>query len=188
MASNYKHIDLEEREEQEDDVSGPIWDPVAQIYKNAKVPENANVRQMIRDNDGALCLFGYGSLCWNPGTAGESALAHPSVTKTMGKCRGYRRAWAQRSTDHRGWPHFPGIVCTLLTEAEFQSFRGNGKESQERESLTEGLIYKVPKELVDECLDELDFREKGVSIVFCFLLLFLYDTCSYTPLLISNVM
>ena len=161
-AHRAKAIDLEEREDYDEEVlAAPIWDPVAQIYTRGKVPENANVRQMIHDNNGALRLFGYGSLCWNPGVPGESALAHAAVTSTTGRCRGYRRAWAQKSTDHRGLPHFPGIVCTLLTDDEFRVFRGDDDESLQ--SMTEGLIYQVPPELVEECLEELDFREKGVS-------------------------
>jgi cation transport regulator ChaC len=162
---HYPPIDLEEREgiDRENDAasSEPVWDPVAQIYVGGRVPENAAVQQMIRANQGALRLFGYGSLCWNPGKSGESALAHPNVTSCTGQARGYRRAWAQKSTDHRGVPAFPGIVCTLLRDDEFRLLRradcANGEES-----LTEGLIYEVPPELADECLEELDFREKGV--------------------------
>jgi hypothetical protein len=30
-------------------------------------------------------------------------------------------------------------------------------------SMTEGLIYTIDEELVHDCLEELDFREKGVS-------------------------
>lgn len=168
-------MDLEERSnddsdnKDDDNNEAPIWDPVAQIYKSGRVPEHSNVRLMIRNNGGVLRLFGYGSLCWNPGTPGASALAHDSVTSTAGRCHGYRRCWAQKSTDHRGWPHFPGIVCTLLTEAEFQSFFQQNQQEQEEGAeatespFTEGLLYTVPPALVDECLAELDFREKGVS-------------------------
>lgn len=133
----------------------PIWDPVEQIYVGGVVPENAAVEDMIKAAQGTLRLFGYGSLCWNPGSG---ALAHESVKHTLGRARGYRRCWAQRSTDHRGNPRFPGIVCTLLKDEEFRHFR---QESDE-ESLTEGLLYEVPPNLVEECLAELDFREKGV--------------------------
>lgn len=136
---------------------GPIWDPVAQIYVGGIIPENAQVTQLVEENNGFLRLFGYGSLCWNRGTG---ALAHPSVKHTLGRARGYRRCWAQKSTDHRGNPSFPGIVCTLLKDDEFRRFRA---PSSNEESLTEGLVYVVPPELVDECLSELDFREKGVS-------------------------
>lgn len=148
---NTHTIDTEEREE-------PVWDPVAQIYVGGKVPENAEVAKMIQDNHGALRLFGYGSLCWNPGTG---PLADPTVEHTLGRARGYRRCWAQRSTDHRGSPSFPGIVCTLLKDEEYRQIRE--LHSPLEETLTEGLIYTVPPELVDGCLEDLDFREKGVS-------------------------
>ena len=138
--------------------SQPVWDPVAQIYVGGVVPENAQVQEMIAQNGGRLRLFGYGSLCWNPGTG---ALAHSSVKTKLGRARGYRRCWAQKSTDHRGVPRFPGIVCTLLRDEEVRQFR---TLDYDEETLTEGLIYEVPPELVEECLAELDFREKGVSL------------------------
>ncbi len=138
----------------------PVWDPIAQIYVGGKVPgaDDATVRNMI-EKAGALRVFGYGSLCWNPGKPGESALADSRVSSRTGHAKGYRRVWAQKSTDHRGLPSFPGIVCTLLRESEFAMFR----DTAGSESMTEGVIYSVPLELVDECLAELDFREKGVS-------------------------
>lgn len=145
------------------------WDPVAQIYIGGKVPEDGSaVQEMIDRNGGYLRIFGYGSLCWNPGAPGESALAHPSVTNTTGKALGYRRVWAQKSTDHRGSPKFPGIVCTLITEKEYRDVvtpesKPDCVHDDVDDSLTEGLIYTVPPEFVDVCLDELDFREKGVS-------------------------
>jgi hypothetical protein len=147
----HAHIETEEME--------AVWDPVAQIYVGGRLPENAAVTQMIKDNQGALRLFGYGSLCWNPGSG---PLADPSVTNVLGRAVGYRRCWAQRSTDHRGDPAFPGIVCTLLKDAEFRAIRDPDHGSEEK-TLTEGLIYTVPPELADECLEDLDFREKGVS-------------------------
>lgn len=137
----------------------PVWDPVAQIYVGGVVPENAAVRQMIQNNQGCLRIFGYGSLCWNPGSG---ALAHPSVQNRLARAQGYRRCWAQKSTDHRGFPHFPGIVCTLLKDEEVRQLR---PLHYEQATLTEGVIYEVPSELVDECLAELDFREKGVSAI-----------------------
>jgi hypothetical protein len=150
----HKRIETEERE-------APVWDPVAQIYVGGIIPENAEVTQMIQDNKGALRLFGYGSLCWNPG---KGPLADPSVENTLGRARGYRRAWAQRSTDHRGSPSFPGIVCTLLKDEEFRQIREpDSPQSSQEETLTEGIVYTVPPHLVDECLEVLDFREKGVS-------------------------
>lgn len=144
----YEPIDTEEREV-------PVWDPVAQIYVGGVVPENAEVKEMIQANKGCLRLFGYGSLCWNPG---HGALAHPSVEKKLGRAKGYRRCWAQKSTDHRGLPSFPGIVCTLLKDEEVRRMR---RLPYDEETLTEGIIFEVPSDLVEECLFELDFREKG---------------------------
>ena len=152
QSSATRAMEIEERE-------GPVWDPVAQIYVGSVVPENAQVAKMIEENQGSLRLFGYGSLCWNPGTG---PLAHPTVTSKLGRARGYRRCWAQKSTDHRGFPQFPGIVCTLLKDDEVKQFR---PLPYEEETLTEGLIYEVPPDLVKECLAELDFREKGVSCI-----------------------
>jgi ChaC-like protein len=146
------------------------WDPVSQVYVGGKLPENgAEVEEMIRENDGWLRIFGYGSLCWNAGTPGESALADDAVTSTTGQARGYRRVWAQKSTDHRGTPAFPGIVCTLLTDSEFLHLIGTTRptsinHANDQESLTEGVIYSVPPDLISKCLEELDFREKGVSV------------------------
>lgn len=148
----YSAMETEERE-------GPVWDPVNQIYVGGVVPENAEVQQMIQDNHGCLRLFGYGSLCWNPGTG---PLAHPTTHSKLGRARGYRRCWAQKSTDHRGLPQFPGIVCTLLKDDEVRQFR---PLPYAEETLTEGVIYEVPPELVEECLAELDFREKGVRTI-----------------------
>ena len=74
---------------------------------------------------------------------------------------------SQRSADHRGTTEFNGIVCTLLSDEEVRSLHHyDGSEcALYRPSLTEGMIYTVDEELVDDCLAELDFREKGVSAV-----------------------
>jgi alpha-tubulin suppressor-like RCC1 family protein/cation transport regulator ChaC len=140
----------------------PQWDPVLQIYVGGVVPENAEVQSLIERNDGYLRLFGYGSLCWNPGAG---ALAKPGVVGTLGRARGYKRCWAQKSTDHRGRPEFPGIVCTLLADGEVDEIRrlpeGSTVMPLTESTMTEGVIYLIPPDLVRECLEELDFREKG---------------------------
>ncbi|KAL3945484.1 MAG: hypothetical protein SGBAC_000455 [Bacillariaceae sp.] len=139
----------------------PVWDPVQQIYVGGKLPENDEVKELLESGDGSLRLFGYGSLCWNPGTG---PLANPGVVAKLGKAKGYKRCWAQRSTDHRGNPKFPGIVCTLLEDQEVVGIRKTATKNAippEAPTLTEGVIYWIPPELVAECLDELDFREKG---------------------------
>ena len=149
----------------EEDISiraTPQWDPIQQIYVGGVVPENAEVQSLIQRNGGYLRLFGYGSLCWNPGSG---ALAKPGVTGTLGRARGYKRCWAQKSTDHRGRPEFPGIVCTLLADNEVDEIRrvpdGVTVTPSTESTMTEGVIYLIPPELVDQCLEELDFREKG---------------------------
>jgi glutathione-specific gamma-glutamylcyclotransferase len=179
-------IDTEEREfdatanvdQNADDTNQPrpYWDPVAQIYVGGVIPDenSEQVRAMIQRDEGAvLRLFGYGSLCWNPGTGVLANAAR--VTSQPGRCTGYRRCWAQKSTDHRGLPRFPGIVCTLLTNQEVQNIRRNVitdpapgtavlddvEHAASDEIWTEGLLYEIPRDLVDECLVELDFREKG---------------------------
>jgi len=115
----------------------PVWDPVNQVYVGAVLPENNAAVQQALDTDGSLRIFGYGSLCWNPGT-GPLAQA----TKSLGQVHGYRRCWAQSSADHRGVPTFPGIVCTLLKDEEL---------GESESSVTAGMIYRVPAELVTEC-------------------------------------
>jgi alpha-tubulin suppressor-like RCC1 family protein/cation transport regulator ChaC len=138
----------------------PQWCPEQQIYMGGVVPENAQVQELLQKNGGYLRLFGYGSLCWNPGTG---ALAKPGVVGNLGKARGYKRCWAQKSTDHRGVPSFPGVVCTLLEDSEVDDIKGTSASSlsQHAPTMTEGVIYTIPPELVEECLEELDFREKG---------------------------
>ena len=136
-------------------------------------------------------IFGYGSLCWHPGYDGVLSLASISqqeedennaksrrVTTKAGRAIGYQRCWSQRSADHRGTTSFNGIVCTLLSDDEVDTLlhhkndgtnydKKEDTKSRRREhpSMTEGLIYTVDVDLVDDCLAELDFREKGVSIV-----------------------
>ena len=99
-------------------------------------------------------------------TTTSSRLAR-KVTTDPGRAIGYRRCWAQRSADHRGDTEFNGIVCTLLSDEEFSELQppdaigGGDQQQQQPQSMTEGLIYTVDKDLVQDCLSELDFREKG---------------------------
>jgi len=147
---------------------GPVWCENKQVYVGG-VPENEEVQKLIKESEGHLRIFGYGSLCWKP----AGVLSKPGVSTTMGRTLGYKRVWSQRSTDHRGTPKFPGIVCTLLTKKEYASVVASAaslsssiKDKQITGSfnanlVTNGVIFNVPPELVRETLEELDFREKG---------------------------
>lgn len=118
-------------------------------------------------------------LQWHPGTDGVLSLASieqdeiedassssatkRKVTTAPGRAIGFQRCWAQRSADHRGTPEFNGIVCTLLSDEEIANLQSsdNSEVQEQRTSMTEGLIYTVDSDLVEQCLAELDFREKG---------------------------
>ena len=58
-----------------------------------------------------LYIFGYGSLCYKRDEL-------PSDEEFVGRVRGWRRLFAQSSTDHRGTPERPGLVATLLSDPQ----------------------------------------------------------------------
>lgn len=82
-------------------------------------------------------VFGYGSLLWNPG------FVYTQVRKVW-LPDWSRRLW-QGSTDHRGTPEFPGLVCTLVPSP------GEG---------CWGLAYEVSDQNWPCIRAELDYREK----------------------------
>eukprot|EP00559_Dactyliosolen_fragilissimus_P006808 CAMPEP_0184870952 /NCGR_PEP_ID=MMETSP0580-20130426/39340_1 /TAXON_ID=1118495 /ORGANISM="Dactyliosolen fragilissimus" /LENGTH=735 /DNA_ID=CAMNT_0027373351 /DNA_START=173 /DNA_END=2377 /DNA_ORIENTATION=- len=165
-----------------------IWCPEKQVYSNGNLPateEASNDLKSIRcPKTGRLNIFGYGSLCWKPGDGTTLSKVDEGVITSKCHVKGWRRCWAQRSTDHRGTIKFPGLVCTLLTDSEVNKITQsqaqlmhegveekispyksrNGVISDDEKfnsSTTQGLLYSVPSHLVDQCLQELDFREKG---------------------------
>ena len=83
------------------------WDEEKGVWKGDSAPSLDHSLSTLPD---PLYLFGYGSLVWRPG---DLLQQFPSF-----KCRcfGYKRLFAQRSTDHRGIPAFPGLVATLVHE------------------------------------------------------------------------
>ena len=157
-----------------------MWNPTSQIYENGILPSIAtnasDISHLLSMNDdGRLRIFGYGSLTWHPGN-GVLSLSDGRVRQTRGYINGYQRIWCQRSADHRGTPEFNGIVCTLLSDVEInelqQRQRGYHNTHQRRKrkmmtsnSRTEGVIYAIDGELAEQCLLELDAREKGVRCV-----------------------
>ena len=85
-----------------------------------------------------LWIFGYGSLVWRPDFA--FAESHPA------RIEGYRRAFWQGSTDHRGVPGAPGRVVTLVPESGAHCV---------------GRAFRVASGLEGAVLEELDHRERG---------------------------
>lgn len=195
----------------------PLWCEEQQIYINGTIASSLHAEEHIQqilssiqqkqqkqkqeqqeqNPSKELHIFGYGSLCWNPGsTANDDVLANPRVSKQIAKAIGWKRCWCQQSTDHRGDVNFYGLVCTLLHDDEirlihdlqrkrFYNKKNYGKnnsydngetdadvnvnvnvdvdadEVDSSMSMTEGVLYTIPSDLVEQCLEQLDFREKG---------------------------
>ncbi|CAB4070470.1 CHAC [Lepeophtheirus salmonis] len=88
--------------------------------------------QMIK-NTSSLWVFGYGSLCWNPGFDYKCT--------SIGYIHGYSRRFWQGNTTHRGIPGQPGRVATLVEEKDSRSY---------------GVAYEL---IGDEALKYLEMRE-----------------------------
>jgi glutathione-specific gamma-glutamylcyclotransferase len=100
-------------------------------------------RMLIRDPDGDLHVFGYGSLIWRPGFAHAGA--------ELGTLRGYHRSFCLRSTRYRGTVAKPGLVLGL-----------------DRGGACRGMVFHVEAIHAAEVLAYLDDRElpDGAEIVY----------------------
>ena len=83
-------------------------------------------------------VFGYGSLIWRPGI--------PFRAQMIARVRGWKRRFWQGSLDHRGVPHAPGRVVTLVPDP--QAFCG-------------GMAYLIDASSVEAAFAGLDHREKN---------------------------
>lgn len=101
--------------------------------------------------DSSLWVFGYGSLCWNPGFEfGDSVI---------GYIEGFSRKFWQGNTTHRGTDNKPGRVATLV---------------EEKRAKTHGVAFKL---LGESALDYLKQREITLGGYNSHITLF-HPTCS----------
>ena len=85
-----------------------------------------------------LWVFGYGSLIWRPDIAFHE--------RRVARVRGWKRRFWQGSHDHRGVPHAPGRVVTLVPESG---------------SSCEGMAYRIDGSAAESTFEDLDYREKN---------------------------
>jgi cation transport regulator ChaC len=101
-------------------------------------------------HDDGLWIFGYGSLVWRP------EFAHRARRPAF--VRGFARRFWQGSTDHRGLPHRPGRVVTLVRDDDPVLRQA---EPGFRPTPCWGTAYHVPAGDPDGVLTRLDHRERG---------------------------
>lgn len=83
-------------------------------------------------------LFGYGSLIWRPDIAYRE--------RRPARVHGFSRRFWQGSHDHRGLPHAPGRVVTLVADESAH---------------TDGMAYLIERQVADDSFAYLDHREKN---------------------------
>ncbi len=90
------------------------------------------------EQSSGVWIFGYGSLIWRPGMAFR--------TRRVARLAGWTRRFWQGSHDHRGLPHAPGRVVTLIAAPQ---------------TSCDGMAYLVDREVVETAFRTLDHREKN---------------------------
>ena len=83
-------------------------------------------------------VFGYGSLIFR--------VDFPFAERRVARLRGFARRFWQRSPAHRGTPQAPGRVVTLIADASASVL---------------GVAYRIPTEVADGVLADLDHRERA---------------------------
>ncbi|KAJ2161722.1 hypothetical protein GGF46_001226 [Coemansia sp. RSA 552] len=107
--------------------------------------------------DRPLWVFGYGSIIYR--------VDFPTESQVFGFIRGRRRAFLQKSHDHRGTPEAPGRVCTLIPHGEWN--RMFPEEAITQNHVCWGMAYKVKRGMEQEVKRHLDYREKdGYTVDF----------------------
>ncbi len=83
-------------------------------------------------------VFGYGSLIWRPDFV--------YLERRPARVHGWQRRFWQGSHDHRGRPHHPGRVVTLVPESTGHC---------------DGMAYCLSSEVAHRTFEALDHREKN---------------------------
>lgn len=94
-------------------------------------------------DDGAVWVFGYGSLMWDPGFVHDR--------REIARLPGYRRRFCLRSIHHRGTPEAPGLVLALDRQAG---------------AACDGVAFRIPAEAAAQALQDLRARELVTSAYF----------------------
>ncbi|ETO08325.1 ChaC-like protein [Reticulomyxa filosa] len=124
------------------------WNHKLGVWEGNRVPKGAFTLPK------PLWVFGYASVCWKP--------TFPYVRTRKAYLSGYERRFWQLSTDHRGTPSFPGLVCTLIPTADIFTLEATDtKQNKIIKTGIYGLAYEIPEDQINEVLDHLDEREKG---------------------------
>lgn len=97
------------------------------------------------ENNGDLYVFGYGSIVWKFEIEGIKP-----IETVRCKAFGWQRRFYQGSTDHRGTLEFPGRTVTMTKCS--------------KDSPVYGVAYRIKKEDVEKCMENLEFREKQYDL------------------------